>query len=196
MLSPIVTRCHFPLSFLIYYIPSFKSSLLELSFTFKLSSTSVVPSGASSFTIAFPSTSPVFSTVIVYLMFSPAFTVSLSAFFVNVITGFFVSSVSFPSTVALFFIVPFASSFTVTTKLTSVFPFAGTPISIPSFKFSAVSFTQFPFIFILPSTNVVPSGISSFTIVFPLVLPALLTVIVYSKSSPAATAVLFDGFSG
>ena len=166
-----------------------------------LPSTNVVFSGASSFTITFPVTSLEFTSAIVYRIFSPAFTVAGSAFLLKVITGVLTSSVGISFTVALFVSVPVVPAFITTLKLTVVVPapFAftfGTSTSIPSFKSFAVRLgLLFPLIAILPSTNSVPAGTSSFTIAFPSAFPVFFTFIVYVNSSPATTAVLLAIFS-
>ena len=135
----------------------------------------------------------VLSRFIVYVISSPSFTVSpssalavllnfRSAFFISVVVSFVGSSLSswssgssgVLSTVAVFSIVPSKMSpsnlFTVTSKLSSVFPgvsafsLAGTSRRIPLPKSaSPSSVLASPFIFMLPSTNVVPAGIVSFT---------------------------------
>ena len=150
-----------------------------------------------SFTTAVPATSPVFVTVIVYVITSSFSTVSLFAVFVAFITGFFVVGVSLSFTFAVFMIEPSAPSFTVTLKLTVTFPpFASTSSTIPLFKsVSPNSGLASPLTLILPSTNVVPSGTSSFITASPAAVPLFVAVIVYSISSPTATAVLFDVFS-
>ena len=186
-------------------IPFFKFSSVNSAFstplTLMLPSTNVVFSGASSFTITFPVTSLEFTSVIVYMIFSPAFTVDCSAFLKNVITGVFTSSVGISFTVALFVSIPIVPSFTVTSKLTVVVPasfsFAfGTSTSIPSFKsFSVNSAFSTPLTLMLPLTNSVPVGTSSFTVAVPSAFPVFVTFIVYVNFSPATTAVLSAIFS-
>ena len=106
-------------------IPFAKSSAVcsvTAPFTFMLSLTNVVPSGIVSATVAFPATSPVFVTVIVYVIVSPASTsVPVTAVvpfavavFVALITGFLISSVGVSFTVALLYIEPSAHSYTTT----------------------------------------------------------------------------------
>ena len=161
-----------------------------------LPSTNVVPSGILSFTVATPSTSPVFLISIVYVNVSPFSTSCLSTFFSNVITGTFVSFVSSPFTVALFAMSPVTPVFIVTLKLKlAVPPFFATSISIPVDKSAAVFSVASPFILILPSTNVVPSGISSFTTAIPSNFPEFSIAIVYVSSSPTLTDSLSGTFS-
>ena len=154
-----------------------------------------------SLTVTFPNTSLVFFSVIVYFSLSPAFTVSLSTFLLNVITGVLTSSVGISFTVALFVSIPVVPSFTITSKLTVAVPasfsFAfGTSTSIPSFKsFSVNSAFSTPLTLMLPSTNVVPVGTSSFTVAVPSVFPVFVTFIVYVNFSLATTAVLSATFS-
>ena len=180
-----------------------------------LPSTNVVPSGISSVTVALPATSPVFVTVIVYVIVSPCSTTVVFvdvtplavAVFVALITGFLISSVGVSFTVALFIIEPSAPSSTTTLNVTVASPAisaspstpfvaASTFTSIPFAKSSAVnSGFATPSTTILPSTNLVPSGIVSLIIAFPSAYPLLYAVIVYSISSLTTTAVLFDVFS-
>ena len=166
-----------------------------------LPSTNVVFSGASSFTITFPDTSLEFTSVIVYRILSPAFTVDCSAFLLNVITGVLTSSVGISFTVASFVSIPVVPSFTITSKLTVAVPAPfvlafGTSTLIPSFKsFSVNSAFSTPLTLMLPSTNVVPVGTSSFTVAVPSAFPVFVTFIVYVNFSPATTAVLSATFS-
>ena len=131
-------------------IPFFKFSSVNSAFStpliLMLPSTNVVFSGASSFTITFPDTSLEFTSVIVYRIFSPAFTVDCSAFLKNIIAGVLTSSVGISFTVALFSTTPtnsflsFSSNykpFTLTWNTNSVFP------SPCSFCFE--TFTSIPF---------------------------------------------------
>ena len=161
-----------------------------------LPSTNVVPSGISSVTVALPATSPVFVTVIVYVIVSPSSTSVLFATLLAFITGFLTSSVGVSFTYALLDIVPVAPLFTVTWNVTIVFPavssdFAGTLTFIPFAKLSAVSSgLSAPSTTILSSTNVVFVGIVSFTIAVPSAEPLFVTVIVYVIVSPSTTAVL------
>ena len=102
------------------------------------------------------------------------------------------SFVSTSSTVALFVIVfvyfPVSISSTVTWKLRVVCPLSGTFTSMPAFRFSFVwSSLLSSFTFILPSTNVVPSGASSFIITSFAKSPSFVTVIVYVIFSPSVT---------
>ena len=186
-------------------IPFFKFSSVNSAFstplTLMLPSTNVVFSGASSFTITFPDTSLEFTSVIVYRIFSPAFTVDCSAFLLNVITGVLTSSVGISFTVALFVSIPVVPSFTITSKLTVAVPAPfvlafGTSTLIPSFKsFSVNSAFSTPLTLILPLTNSVPVGTSSFTVAVPSAFPVFVTFIVYVNFSPATTAVLLAIFS-
>ena len=99
-------------------------------------------------------------------------------------------------TYALLDIVPVAPLFTVTWNVTVVVPafspnLAGTFTSIPLAKSSAVnSLFATPATTMLPSTNVVFSGIVSFTIAVPSAEPLFVTVIVYVIVSSSTTAVL------
>ena len=168
-----------------------------------LFSTNVVPSGILSLTFnvigAVPS---VFSNTITYLISSFAVTVSplagshvlpilTCAFF----TSFVTSLVGVSSTKAVFLIVssyvPSVKSFTVTWKVKLVSFCAPTFTSIPLSKSSFVNVPSFsvPFstIFMLPSTNVVPSGIVSFTITFLSKSPVFVTFTVYVIVSPSPT---------
>ena len=186
-------------------IPFFKFSSVNSAFstplTLMLPSTNVVFSGASSFTITFPDTSLEFTSVIVYRIFSPAFTVDCSAFLLNVITGVLTSSVGISFTVALFVSIPVVPSFTITSKLTVAVPAPfvlafGTSTLIPSFKsFSVNSAFSTPLTLMLPLTNSVPVGTSSFTVAVPSAFPVFVTFIVYVNFSPATTAVLSAIFS-
>ena len=177
------------------------------SFIVMLPSTNVVPSGILSFTSTSAGAVPfVLSKFIVYVISSPSFTVSpssalatlfasKSAFFISVSVSFVGSSglsgsSGFLFIVAVFTIVPSnvspSSSSTVTSKLSSTFPavssfsLAGTSSLIPSAKFVSVnpSCTSL-FIFMLPSTNVVPSGIVSFTNTSPAKSPVFSATILY-----------------
>ena len=185
-------------------IPFAKSSAVcsvTVPFTFMLPLTNVVPSGIVSATVAFPATSPVFVTVIVYVIVSPAFTSVLSATLLALITGFLTSSVGLSFTYALLDIVPVAPLFTVTWNVTVVVPafspnLAGTFTSIPLAKSSAVnSLFATPATTMLPSTNVVFSGIVSFTFIVPGTIPVFVALIVYVITSPDCTAVLSAVFS-
>ena len=102
-----------------------------------------------------------------------------------------VSSPSSSVYVATFLIVfPLFKSFTVTWNSTVVSSPTGTFTFIPWLKFSCVnSAFDSPPTFILPSTNVVPSGIVSFTVVVPSALPSFLIVIVYFIESFAVRLV-------
>ena len=154
-----------------------------------------------SLTVTFPNTSLVFFSVIVYFSLSPAFTVSLSTFLLNVITGVLTSSVGISFTVALFVSIPVVPSFTITSKLTVAVPAPfvlafGTSTLIPSFKsFSVNSAFSTPLTLMLPLTNSVPVGTSSFTVAVPSAFPVFVTFIVYVNFSPATTAVLSATFS-
>ena len=188
--------------------PFSKSSMLisvSSPFSFKLFSTYVVPSGTLSCTRISPSIVPnVLSNFILYVISFPAVTVlalSGSDSFVAVIYAFFtvVCTVSFSvsSTVAVFVIglvyIPVANSSTVTSKLTVKVPavspsFAVTLSVIPFARFSCVnSVLACPFIFMLPSTKFVPSGIVSCILTSLLKPPSFLTVIVYVIFSPSIT---------
>ena len=65
---------------------------------------------------------------------------------------------------------------------------AGTLTSIPFARSSAVLLvSSCPFTLMLPSTNVVPSGITSFTVTFPAKSPLFSNLIVYVIFSPSTT---------
>ncbi len=140
------------------------------------SSTSKIPSSinfakASSLTFALPAISPVFFTVIVYLILSPTFAGSFAVFpitsavFVDVTIAVCVSFVSSPLTTATFLIVPVAVSETFTWKLISI----ASPAFKSIFHFKAITvFPSFPVSSVASkfdefSTYVVISGIKSFT---------------------------------
>ena len=179
----------------------FSLSLSWTSFSSILPSTNVVSAGMLSLTVTFPNTSLVFFSVIVYFSLSPAFTVSLSTFLLNVITGVLTSSVGISFTVALFVSIPVVPSFTITSKLTVAVPAPfvlafGTSTLIPSFKsFSVNSAFSTPLTLMLPLTNSVPVGTSSFTVAVPSAFPVFVTFIVYVNFSLATTAVLSATFS-
>ena len=156
-------------------------------FTFRLFSTYSVPSGISSITVTVSGAVPLLlSKVIVYVISWSFITSSpdggfadlliwTSGLFTVVSTVFVASS----STVAWFVIV-FVNSFcprlfTVTSKLKLAFPLAGTFIVIPLLKSVCVELSCPD---ILPGTNVVPSGIVSFTTTSFARSPSFLTVIV------------------
>ena len=166
-----------------------------------LPSTNVVSAGMLSLTVTFPDTSLVFSNVIVYINLSPAFTTCLFTSLLNVITGVFTSSVGVSLTFASFVSFPIVPFSTITLKLTVAVPAPlslvfGTSTSIPSFKsFSVNSAFSTPLTLMLPSTNVVPVGTSSFTVAVPSAFPVFVTFIVYVNFSPATTAVLSATFS-
>ena len=97
-----------------------------------------VPTGTVSSIVVFPEISPVFVAVIVYFILSPNFAISKPSFtstlflstiwldFLAFIIDVFSSLLSLPLTIAAFFIVPVAPSFTLTVNLTSIDSFAGT----------------------------------------------------------------------
>ena len=106
-----------------------------------------------------------------------------------------VSSPSSSVYVATFLIIaPLSKSFTVTWNSTVVSSPTVTSTFIPWLKFSCVnSALDSPPTFMLPGTNVVPSGIVSFTVVVPSVLPSFLIVIVYVIESFAVRLVPSSG---
>ena len=109
-------------------------------------------------------------------------------------SGTFLSS--FPSFMyAVFFIfVPLANLFTVTLNSTATSLPTPTVKLIPfakSVAFFVISIAS-P-IFMLPSTNVVPAGIVSFTVTLPSLVPSFLTFILYVISSPSTTLLPLDG---
>ena len=110
--------------------------------------TNVVPSGTVSFTVTSAGAVPVLlSIVIIYVISCPATTFPFagSAVFVNLTSDLFTvsvtSSVGVPSTIAVFLItfvkLPPVNSFTVTSKLNVVSPYAGTFTVIPLANWSA-----------------------------------------------------------
>ena len=132
-------------------IPFFKlsevNSVLFSPPTFTLPSTNFVPSGTSSFTIAFPSNPPLFFTFILYVILSPFVTyanpLDNSASLLTLITGstyvFSVVSVGTSFTVAVFLIsVPLSMLFTVTLNVTVLVPYSAIPTFIPCAKSSSV----------------------------------------------------------
>ena len=167
--------------------------------TFILPSTNVVPVGMLSFTITVSGAVPfVLSNVIVYVISFPTFTllpvagsdVLLTSTF-GLFTVSVTSSVGVPSTIAVFPISflnsPSVSSFTVTSKLNVPSPLSATGTVIPFFKFVCVSCVAKLFTFILPSTKLVPSGISSFTTTPFAKSPSFVIVMVYVIFSPSTT---------
>ena len=111
-----------------------------------------------------------------------------------------VSFVGVSFTVALFFIsCPSSLLFTVTSKLTVPVPtssptFAGTVTCIPpSRSASSRSVLPSPFTFIDSALNVVPSGISSFTVISAGAVPSFVRFIVYIIVSPAFTVLSLSG---
>ena len=156
-----------------------------------LSSTNVVPSGTLSFTFTVVGAVPVLLfRVIRYVIVSPtitcSFPVDVKASFLIETCGFLTVSVTVSVgilfTVAVFVIsfcnVSPSSSFTVTSKLKTVLPSAGTFSVIPSFKSFAVYSVFSLFTFMLPVTNDVPSGMLSIIVALPAKNPLLFTVIV------------------
>ena len=141
-------------------------------FTFILPSTKVVPSGIVSATIAFPSTSPVFVTVIVYVIVSPCFTsvpvtdvfpFTVAVFVALIIgvcvSGFSSSPVSSPFTVALFIIAPLAFSFTTTVNVTVAVSPALSSTEIPCVNSAVVyALSELLTVTIAFSLKCVPSG--------------------------------------
>ena len=138
------------------------------------------------------------SNVIVYVIGSPTFTsVPLSGVddLLGITFGLFTSSVTssvgFPSTIAVFLImysnIPSGNSFTVTSNVTVTLVFPATFTVIPFVRLSAVYSVSALSTFMLPSTNVVPSGTSSCTTTSFPICPSFLTVIVYFTFSPSTT---------
>ena len=132
-------------TFIPYVVKSSIVYVLLSPCTFILPSVNVVPAGISSLTVTVSGAVPSFVNVITYVIGSFCFTVLPLAgvdVFAPVTCGFFTSSVtlfvSFPSTFALFVIVPSyvssANSFTVTSNVTTTFPCAGTSTFIPFCK--------------------------------------------------------------
>ena len=90
-----------------------------------------------------------------------------------------VSSVVSPSTVAVFLISALSSSSSTVTLNSTVFVSPASRLtSIPLARVSAVSAVAEPPTFMLPSTNVVPSGISSFTVTVSGAVPRLLSIVI------------------
>ena len=123
----------------------------------------VVPSGTVSLTDVIASILLLFVTVIVYEIIEPFLIISSSDeyVFLDSITGFTVSGVSFPSTTAVFFISP-SSVFTITVKETVFEDSAGT------FTFHVIlPFSTFPSSEIaVVSSKVVPTGTLSVIVTF------------------------------
>ena len=152
-----------------------------------------------SFTIVISGAVPVLlSNVIVYVISSFNFTSAPDsgyAVFVNLrsalFTTFNVVFVEFPSTIAVFLISfvnnPLVNSSTVTSKLTVVSEFLATFTCIPVSKLVSVYSVSELFTLILPSTKLVPSGISSTTTTSFPKSPSFVTVIVYVIFSPSTT---------
>ncbi len=170
-------------------IPLFNScSVYSLSSPVKVMfPTNVVPAGTWSATFTVPFPSPLFVDVNLYVIVSNSCNTSFEAIlsFTVVIFATFVStsSVSSSPTVAIFLTVLTTSLlfslFITTIKLTvEAPPFFVTFIVIPLAKSSAVYVESSPFTLMLPSTNVVPVGIVSFTIVAPSSFPLFVAVIV------------------
>ena len=150
-----------------------------------------------SFTITVVGAVPsLLSNVIVYVMVSPFSTVlpelGLEALLISTFGLFTIvctSFVSSPSTVAVFLnvfeysYVP--SSSTVTSKLKVAVSRAGTFTVIPFDKLLCVYHVVLLFVFILPTTKLVPSGIVSFITTSSLASPSFSTVIVYVIVSPS-----------
>ena len=166
-----------------------------------LPSTNVVPSGISSLIVTSLLKPPSFVTVIVYVIFSPSTTYpkpcSVVAVFSALIIGsIYVCSVLFVGvsfTVAVFSIfVPLSKSFTLTLNSTVVLSPASKSTFIPFANSSNVLLVACSFTFILPSTNVVPAGIVSFTVTSVGAVPLLLSnVIIYVISSFNFTSVWY-----
>ena len=145
-----------------------------------LFSTRVVPSGAESLTVVLATSFPLFVTEIVYFTFEPSFSSfmfsSLETDLFVEITGFVVSSESFPSAIATFFMSPSVLS-TITVKLTvtddSLFT-STSHVIFPSLNTPSLDIG-------VSVSNVVPSGILSVTVTFlaSTVLLLFFTVISY-----------------
>ena len=138
-----------------------------------------------------------FVTVIVYVIVESFLTTSSSdvATLLASITGFSVSGVSLPSTTAAFLISPL-SAVTVTVNDTVTLSPAGTFTSIPFAKSASVnSLFIAPFIAMLPSTKLVPSGIASLTVTLfaSTVSLVFVTVMLYVIWLPVCTP-LSSGF--
>ena len=187
-------------------IPSLKfSSVFSVSmlFTLMLPPTNVVPSGISSLISISLSKSPVLLAVIVYVIVSPSTTYSkpfaVSAVLLpSIIGSIYVCStvlVASPSTYAIFLILsPLFKSFTVTLNSTVLVSPDGTFTSIPFIVRSSIPYTLLsPCTFTLPSSYVVPSGISSLTVTSPGAVPSFVNVIVYVISCPFTTVLPFAG---
>ena len=199
---PLFKSCTFTLNSIVFVSPAFKDTTIPLEispcvsilFTFKLLSTYVVPVGIGSFTVTVSGAVPLLlSNFIVYVICwsfitsSPdggfeALLICTSGLFTVVVTLF----VLLLSTVAWFVIV-FVNSFcaklfTLTSKLKLTCPFAGTFTVIPFVKSVCVE-DVWPDM--LPSINVVPSGIVSWILTFFDKPPSFLTVIVYFILSPS-----------
>ena len=180
----------------------FARSTAELSVsvppTFMLPCTNVVPAGIVSFTVTVSGAVPLLlSNVIIYVISCPSTTFPFAGFAVlcactfGLFTVFVVSPVGVPSTVAVFFIsfvnVFSFNSSTATSNVTSLLEYGCTFTVIPLLKFPSSSVISLPSIFTLFGTSVVPSGISSVTIISFAYPPSFFTVIVYVIFSPSTT---------
>ena len=161
-----------------------------------------VPSGTLSDIFTVPVASPVFVDVNVYVIVSLpvtfiVFPAILLAFTVLIIAIFVSTSfVSLSFTIAVFNTDPSTSLLTFTSKLNSTFLPGSTFTPIPTVsKFSYVNATfGLLFIFILPGTNVVPSGALSFIVTIPSILPLFVASIVYVSISPTFASSLLTFF--
>ena len=150
-----------------------------------------------SFTITVAGAVPsLLSNVIVYVMVSPFSTVlpelGLEALLISTFGLFTIvctSLVDMSSTTPVFLIIFVYSycpkSSTVTSKLNVDDPFAGTFTVIPFDRLLCVYHVVLLFVFILPTTKLVPSGIVSFITTSLLASPSFSTVIVYVIVSPS-----------
>ena len=123
----------------------------------------VVPSGTVSFTDVIALILLLFVTVIVYEIIEPFLIISSSDEYVllDSITGFSVSGVSLPSTIAVFFISP-SLAVTTTVKETVFEEFAGTFTFHVIFPFSSFPSSDI----VVVSSNIVPTGTLSVIVTF------------------------------
>ena len=169
-----------------------------------LFSTKLVPVGITSFTVTLFAKSPVFVTVIVYVIVSPSNTYPTSGcsivavLFASIIASTYLCSTSFvgsSSIVATFLIcVLLPKSFTVTVNSTVLSSFASNSSFIPVVVKSSNWYVSLePSTFMLPSVNVVPSGISSLTVTVSGAVPSFVNVITYVIGSFCFTVLPLAG---
>ena len=179
-----------PLAGTVTSIPDFNSSSEYSLFPSFIFPTNVVPVGISSLIVTFPSPSPLFVAVSVYVIVSFSFkgVADASLVFLVVILATFVSTlgVSVSATFAAFFIAFVVSLLTVTTKDTSTF----FPASIVIFSHVIVFSTKFPG-FVISVGFSVPSGTTSEIVVTASTSEVFSAVIIYLTFWPTFTVSSF-----